>query len=146
MRLRELLLLNTSQAKDEEERPMSESRRNHLTTGDPFSAGATRAMATAPGGAVNAGGIRGRGGGLFDGDAADGDDEGGDADDDDDKADRRERAEILHGPPDVPRFPVEIDRRKKSGDLKSVRPAAPATTNPTVAAFATRHRVLLYRF
>ena len=72
--------------------------------------------------------------------------DGQDKHDDDDKADRRERAEILHGPPDVPRFPVEIDRRKKSGDLKSVRPAAPATTNPTVAAFATRHRVLLYRF
>ena len=87
---------------------MSESRRNHLTaTGDPFSAGATRAMATtAPGGAVNAGGIRGRGGGLFDGDAAaDGDDEGGDADDDDDNANDRERAEILHEPPEVPVSP-----------------------------------------
>ena len=85
---------------------MSESRRNHLTTGDPFSAGATRAMATtAPGGAVNAGGIRGRGGGLFDGDAAAGDDEGGDADDDDDNANDRERAEILHEPPDVPVSP-----------------------------------------
>lgn len=83
-------MLNTSQAKDEEKESMSMSTSNRTNTGDHFSTGETiSAMATPGGGAVNKGGIRGRGGGVdFDGDAADGD---GDDEDDDDG----ERKKIL---------------------------------------------------
>ena len=93
MRLRELLLLNTSQAKDEEKKESMSMSGN--TRGDHFSTtGEITIMATPPpgGGAVNAGGIRGRGGGQhLDGDAADDEDD----DEDDDDCNDSERKEKL---------------------------------------------------
>ena len=86
MRLRELLLLNTSQAKDEEEKNSMKSRNTNIfPAGEITTSMATSSPAGSSGGsrAVNAGGIRGRGGGVFDGDSAVDDDEDGDDDDDD---------------------------------------------------------------
>ena len=112
-------------------------------TGDHYSTGEITTMAATPGGgAVNAGGIRGRGGGVFDGDSAD-DDDDGDGDDDDDDDDS-ESKEIHHGPPGRPRFPIEIDRRRRRRRKRWRSEVCTLQSSSTPSPLLLQHIVYFY--